>query len=415
MSADPMAPPAPGAAAASSHAVASRSTSPSDTVDPKRSTGRSAVWLPRNLHPIAWWVWAFGLVVAASRTNNPLLLGLIIAVAGYVVVRRRGNAPWARAFRYYLIFGAVIIVIRVLSRVIFGGGATFGDHLLFTLPEIPLPEWAAGVSLGGPVMAEGVLAAAYEGLRLATIIACIGAANALANPKRALRVLPGALYELGVAIVIAITVVPQLISGIQRVRRARRLRGDNRRGLRALGAVALPVLQDALDRSLALAAAMDSRGYGRRASVPEGQRRVTAALLVGGLCALLVGAYGLLGGGASSQVTLPAMAVGVVACAAGLAVGSRRVRHTDHAPDPWDIPESLVAGAGLICGIVFVVVARYDVADLHAPLATLTWPDLPLVPALAVLVAATPAFSAPRPAGGRATATNQRRNVMAAA
>ncbi len=396
MSADPMVRPVPAASkTADARRVTSRPTRTGST--------HPAVWLPRNLHPIAWWLWALGLVVAASRTTNPFVLGAIVAAAGFVVVRRRGTAPWARAFRYYLIFGAVIIVIRVVTRVVFGGAGTIGEHLLFTLPEIPLPDWAAGISLGGPVTAEAVLAAAYEGLRLATIIACIGAANALANPKRALRVLPGALYELGVAVVIAITVVPQLIDGIGRVRRARRLRGDTRRGLRAVGAVALPVLQDALDRSLALAAAMDSRGYGRRAAVAETHRRATVGMLVGGLCALLVGVYGLLGGGASSRVTLPAMAVGAALCAGGMAVGSRRVRHTDHAPDPWDIPESLVAGAGLVCAVVFVAVTRFDVADLHVT-NIWAWPGLPVVPLVAVVLAATPAFSAPRPPVARTTA-----------
>ena len=38
--------------------------------------------LPRWTHPGAWWVWALGLATAASRTTNPLLLGLIVAVAG---------------------------------------------------------------------------------------------------------------------------------------------------------------------------------------------------------------------------------------------------------------------------------------------------------------------------------------------
>ena len=71
--------------------------------------------------------------------------------------------------------------------------------MLFTLPEIPLPAAAAGIRIGGPVSLEGVLAALYDGLRLATLLICIGAANALANPKRLLKSLPGALYELGVA------------------------------------------------------------------------------------------------------------------------------------------------------------------------------------------------------------------------
>lgn len=407
MSADPMAPPIPGASStaetttAASAAAAPRSEttgSASARSAPARSApARSALWLPRDLHPIAWWLWALGLIVAASRTTNPLLLGAIIGVAGFVVVRRRGTAPWARAFRYYLIFGAVIIVIRVVTRVLFGGAAAMGTHLWFTLPQIPLPDWAAGISIGGPVTAEAVLAAAYEGLRLATIIACIGAANALANPKRALRVLPGALYELGVAVVISITVAPQLIAGVQRVRRARRLRGGTSRGLRALGTIALPVLHDSLDRSLALAAAMDSRGYGRRAAVSESQRRTTIVLLIGGLGALCVGVYGLLGGGTSPRVTLPAIALGAALCIGGMALGSRRVRHTEYAPDPWDVPESLVTAAGLVCAVVFVVVTRYDVANLHPSLNPLAWPTLPIAPIGAVLVAATPAVVAPPP------------------
>ena len=45
--------------------------------------------LPRLLHPAAWWAWAIGLAMAASRTTNPLLLALVLAVAGYVVAGRR--------------------------------------------------------------------------------------------------------------------------------------------------------------------------------------------------------------------------------------------------------------------------------------------------------------------------------------
>lgn len=396
MSADEMAPPALRVPIARGGSVGSPSGS-LDTAARRAAVSRVALWLPRNLHPVAWWVWALSLVVAATRTTNPWLLGSIVAAAGFVVVRRRGTAPWARAFRYYLIFGAVIIAVRVVTRVVFGGVAVIGAHVLFTLPRIPLPGWAAGIVVGGPVTAEAVVAAAYDGLRLATIIACIGAANALANPKRVLRVLPGALYELGVALVVAITVAPQLIAGIQRVRRARRLRGAQQRGLRAVGAVATPVLHDALDRSLALAAAMDSRGYGRRGAIAPAQRRATVALLVAGLAALCVALYGLLGGASSPWFALVALAVGVGSCAIGIGVGSRRVQHTDYAPDPWDIPENLVVAAGVVCAVTFVVVTRFDVASLHPSVVPLTWPTLPLVPLVAVAVAATPAFTAPRP------------------
>ncbi|MGK5629347.1 CbiQ family ECF transporter T component, partial [Streptomyces sp. URMC 123] len=217
--------------------------------------------LPRSLHPGAWWLWALGMAAAAGRTTNPLLLLMILAVVGWVVTRRRGDAPWALAFRMYLLAGAVVVTMRVVFRIVFGGGT--GEHILFTLPRVPLPEWAAGIRLFGPVAAEQLLGGLYDGLRLAAMLVCVGAANALADPKRMLKALPGALHEIGTSVVVALTVAPQLVESVQRVRRARRLRGGRQKGVRALRGIVIPVLEDALNRSLALAAAMASHGYGR--------------------------------------------------------------------------------------------------------------------------------------------------------
>src|SRR5690242_14573753 len=232
--------------------------------------------LPRHLHPVAWWVWAMGLAVACSGTTNPLLLALAVSVAAFVVAARRGSSPWARSFRLYLWLGACIVVLRLVLHVLVG--LKYGEILLFTLPSVDLP----GITLLGPVYLEGLLGAAVEGLRLAAMVACIGAANALANPKRLLRALPGALHEIGTAVVISVTVAPQLAESVQRVRRARVLRGEGGAGVRSVGRVALPVLQDTLDRSLALASAMDSRGYGRRTEQSAGARRLTGALTLTG-------------------------------------------------------------------------------------------------------------------------------------
>ena len=32
----------------------------------------------RDLHPVAWWIWAVGLAAAATLTTNPLLLVLLV-------------------------------------------------------------------------------------------------------------------------------------------------------------------------------------------------------------------------------------------------------------------------------------------------------------------------------------------------
>ena len=216
--------------------------------------------LPRLLHPAAWWLWALGLAVAASRTTNPVLLVLLIAVAGYVVAARRTTAPWGRSFGAFVRFGLFVIGLRIIFQVVFGAHVG-GTIVLFHLPSAELPTWAAGVRIGGPVTLEAIVLAAYDGLRLAAMLACIGAANSLADPRRLLKSVPGALYETGVAIVVALTFAPRLAEDAGRVRAAQRLRGYAPRGLRSLGRVVMPVLEGSLESALVLASAMDSRAW----------------------------------------------------------------------------------------------------------------------------------------------------------
>jgi energy-coupling factor transport system permease protein len=353
--------------------------------------------LPRLLHPVAWWIWALALAVAASRTTNPLLLLLILAVLGLVVALRRGDAPWARGYRFYLFMALTVIAIRVIFRVVFESGVTPGDYILFRLPRIPTPTWYAGIQIGGPVSLEAVLSAALDGARLACLLCCIGAANTLANPKRALRVLPGALYELGVAVTVALSVAPQLVESTQRVRRARRLRGGDRRGLKAVRAVAIPVLHDALERSLLLAAAMDSRGYGRTGTATRASRRLTAVLLLAGMAGLCVGAYGLLDAGLPAALSIGGFAAGTAACIAGLILGGRRVSRSHYRPDPWHWPEWVVSACGLASAAGLCVSAGYNPAALNPAVYPLHWPSLPLIPAAAILAAALAALVAPSP------------------
>jgi energy-coupling factor transport system permease protein len=347
---------------------------------------------------LAWWIWALGLAVTAGETTNPVLLLLLVCVLGLVIANRRGEAPWARAFKYYLYLALVVVGIRVVFRAIFGGDVeTTGMHVLVVLPHVPLPSWAAGVQLGGPVTLEGTLSALYGGLRLACLLCCIGAANALANPKRALRLLPGALYELGVAVVVSISVAPQLIESLQRVRRARKLRGGARDRWHGLRSTVIPVLEDALERSLRLAAAMDSRGYGRTSQASPGARRATGYLMVGGMAGLCLGTFGLLDGSVSRLLGFPTLVAGAALCGAGLFSGSRRVARTTYRPDPWSVPEWVVAAAGLLPAAVLLIGAGFPAAGLNPSVDPLTWPTVPVVPAIAIVAAAIAAVAAPPP------------------
>lgn len=345
------------------------------------------------LHPGAWWLWAAGLAVAASRTNNPLLLLLIIAVAGFVVAARRPMAPWSRSFGVFLRLGLIVIAIRVVFQIIFA--APIGVTVLFSLPSIALPDAMAGIRIGGPVTAESLIAAVYDGLRLATILACVGAANSLASPARLLKAVPAALYEFGVSVVVAVTFAPQLVADLDRVRAARRLRGRAEGGVRGAAGAAVPVLEGALERSVALAAAMDSRGYGRQAERSPAVRRATTSALLIGLVAFVVGAYALLDSSAPAYLGLPMLAVGLACGVAGFALAGRRSTRTRYRPDPWTWPEWGVAACALITAGTFLAASSLGVTGLIAPVDPLAWPAVPPVAVIGILVSALPAFITP--------------------
>jgi energy-coupling factor transport system permease protein len=91
------------------------------------------------------------------------------------------------------------------------------------------------------------------------------------------------------------------------------------------------------------------------------------------------------------------LAVGLALAFAGLALGGRRVQRTTYRPDPWRAPEWAVGGCGVLCAAVMVVAGSYDPLLLHPSLYPLVWPDLPLVPLLAILVGVLPAWLAPHP------------------
>ena len=349
---------------------------------------------PTMLHPGAWWLWSLGLGTAATRTTNPLLLALLIATSAYVVATCRSRTPWSRSYSAFLQLALAVLLIRLVFAVALGSPVP-GTHVIVTLPELPLPHWAQGIRLGGRVTAESLVFAFYDGLKLATLLICVGAANALANPSRLLKSLPGALYETGVAVVVALTFAPNLIADVQRLRAARRLRGRPDRGVRGLLHVGLPVLEGALERSVALAAAMDARGYGRTAEVPPAVRRTTAALTLGGLLGVCAGTYGLLTAEGGTY-GLPLLLAGVTAALAGLRLGGRRSPRTRYRPDRWDARAWLVAGSGAAVAALLTLAAADDPAALHPGVVPLVAPTLPLWPAAAVLLGLLPSFVAPK-------------------
>ena len=352
--------------------------------------------LPRAVHPAAWWGWAVGMAVAVSTTNNPVLLLLALAVVALVVAARRGTSPWARAFRLYLWLGLAIVVVRIVLHVLVG--LKFGTIVVLRLPEVTLPSWAAGIQLGGTVYLEGLLGAVLAGLRLAVMIACIGAANALANPKRLLRALPGGAARdrvggrrVGVRRPPARRERPAGAPGAAAARR-HHPRHPGRAGGGDAGARGHPrAVAPARGRDgLARVRPRRRRPRGRTAWSPARSRSPDSSRRA-------VGMYGVLDTTTPAAMGAPTLLLGLVLSGLGLWLGGRHVQRSTYRPDPWRGAEWLTLGCGVVAAAVLVTISRTSPEELAMPLTPLAFPPLPLAAVAGLLVGALPAYLTPPP------------------
>ncbi|WP_051208416.1 CbiQ family ECF transporter T component [Propionicicella superfundia] len=374
------------------------------------------------LHPWAWWAWALGVAIAVNLTTNPLFLVLVGLALLAVILLRRSDAPWARSISAYFWLAGVVIGVRMFFRILVGGG--FGETVLFTLPEIPLPDWAQGIRLGGDVTLEGILYTLYDSLRLVVMLVAVAAANALANPRRALRAVPAALHDISVSVVIALSVAPQLVESAFRVRTARRLRGGRARGLDAVKAYLVPILADAVDRSVSLAASMEARGFGRTRTTSRRRTWTNALLLVSSMVATLGGFLLLSSSGDPGPVAFGCLGAGALGVVAGLRASRDKIAVTRYRPDPWGIQEWTVTVSGLLVLAIVLALgnesvwalfgATLDPDVLNPSFMPATWPSLhpalvvaAALTALPILVTRAPGRTPPATRRGDAAATGR--------
>jgi energy-coupling factor transporter transmembrane protein EcfT len=212
------------------------------------------------LHPLTWWIWAGLLAIAIVRFESTVLTVLCVGAVAGLVFWLREDAPWGRSFAWTLKLSLWILFIRTAIGTLIG--VPIPGNTVLNLPIVQLPSWMPGIRIGGAVTSERLTSAISEGILICAIILIFGAAASLTSPHRLLRTLPVYVYEFGVSVVIATSALPQLVTSVTRIRQAQMLRGQSLRGFKSWKRIAIPLLEESLARSLELAAAMDSRGYG---------------------------------------------------------------------------------------------------------------------------------------------------------
>jgi energy-coupling factor transport system permease protein len=331
-------------------------------------------------HPLAWAAWFVAAAGVVLVVDDPPTSMLAIGTTSIVASRLALPGPEGRAWSVMLRLGFAFLVLRV---VLFGLTGHTGPTMIVTLPRAELPAWLGGFGIGGRITGEVVAQAASEGLKIAALLLACGVIVSVLPVHRIVRALPRFAFEAGLVVGIALAFAPTVLRTAADVRDAQRLRGHRFRGLRSWRPLVIPVLESALERSLTLAASMETRGFGR-ASTPIA--RGARALSVAGAAGVCVGGGLAIFGSAAGSVIAAAGLVALVAGARALGAAQRRTRYRPDRFTGWDA--AVIAGAVIALGAA--VVARATGTGAWYAYPVVSWPAVAPAGTLAALALGTP-------------------------
>lgn len=330
-------------------------------------------------HAAAWLSWAVASAVAIQIAPSPVYVAIIVGVAWLMVSAFAVDGPLARAFPLLV----AISLVFSLVRIVLVAATTHGTGtVLFTAPAIKLPIILGGFTVGGPVILQVVLQAAAESFVIVGLVAVFGAFNAVVSHYELVQSVPRAFYELGLVVVVALTVVPSTIESVHETREADRARTGGRAVRRGrLVRQIIPVLERGMERAIALAESMDSRGFGRlepsRGETQGAWYGLGALLLLGGAFVALVAQR--------AELALVLVIAGTVLLAVGVGLASRasgrpRYRHRHMTRADW----AMALGAWL-CPIGLGILRAVGEPSLVWVATPLAWPTTNLVAVLALV------------------------------
>ncbi|ACZ21530.1 ABC-type cobalt transport system, permease component CbiQ [Sanguibacter keddieii DSM 10542] len=337
-----------------------------------------------QVHPVAWWVWGLCVAAAATTTTHPVVLAVLGSALLAVVASCADPARRRSTFRTYLWVAAWTVAVRLAFRVVFPTGSGQG---VLTLPELSVGP----VVLFGVVSREALLSGLTGGLQLAVVILAVGAAHTLADALGLLRHAPSSLAGITTALVVAVSVLPALGRAVLDVRRAARLRG-RRPGLRR---TVVPVLEATMERSLTLAAAMESRGYGATPAADQPlvasarPRLVQPLALLGAVAAVALATYALFDASWPGWGAPVLAGLAVLLCVVALRTGTT-LRRTVYRAERWTPRSVVVAASG--AGSLLLLATAVSPRVAHPGPALV--PDLSVTALVAALLVAVPLVAA---------------------
>ncbi|MSX49562.1 MAG: hypothetical protein F2589_02180 [Actinobacteria bacterium] len=212
------------------------------------------------MNSLTWWLWSISLSIATLRTNNNWLMLLAILIFVIVVFKRRNLQAPLNAFALSIQLAVVALIIRLFFGTIIG--TPLPGTVLISLPQLPMPDWLVGIRIGGDITSERIGSVLTESLKFSLILISFGAATCLSSPIEIIKAISSRLYFFAITLLIATSVLPQIVFSYKRVIAARRMRGMHKLNIFNFRTIITPVLEESLERAIDLSSAMESRGFG---------------------------------------------------------------------------------------------------------------------------------------------------------
>jgi energy-coupling factor transport system permease protein len=321
----------------------------------------------QEINAVAWLAWFAGAAMLPLVTRNPLYLALTLAAVMVVHLALPAQRGAAGAWRLFAYTGSVVAAVSIGFNVL---TVHVGDRVFAELPDwLPI--------IGGPLTVNALVYGICSALAISTLLFAAATFNSAVRHADLIRLLPRSFAQLGLAGSIAISFVPQLMAAGRDIYDAQRARGVQFRNARDATGLLLPLLATGMERAVALSEALETRGFGYRASaVRPGKRR---PLLLGVAVVLLLGALALL----SLGQLLPGALVLTAASMAALAAVPPGTRRSRYRPLTWNLRSCFVAASALGPVLLFITNLSGALDLRFEPFPRLTAPEFS---PLAVLV-----------------------------
>ncbi len=223
------------------------------------------------MNPRALLLWSAAALVVDLATNDPLYRALVVLATVDVLA---ALAPRGRRLRPTLaaaaLFGGLAIGLNALL-------SHTGVHVIAALPD----AWPL---VGGPLTVESVGYGIGAALGIVGAVLAVAPISLVLEPHELIDALPARFERSGLAVAIALNLVPGIGRNAIAIRDAERMRGWRPRGPRSWADILVPTMLSAIEDALTLAEAMEARAYGtvvRTRFATVGWRRRDALAVAG--------------------------------------------------------------------------------------------------------------------------------------